>query len=269
MKPIPKLRVALAILAAAATVACNRSPPPSSARPDATADAAPAAARYKDHIWAGGTAPPGDEPQNPHAVDKENVQDGERLFASMNCDGCHGSAGSGWVGPSLADGRWRYGGEDGEIFSSIFYGRPKGMPAYGGVIGRDGVWTLVSYLKSLPKPDVVPTQSWIEPTQAAATTAANAGAEASTKPASANSDLESWMQINGCAACHALNRKIVGPGFAEVAAKYRGRPGAEEKLVASIQNGSVGAWGNVQMPPNPAVNDDALRRIVKQIVSLK
>jgi cytochrome c551/c552 len=269
MTPILKLRVALAILAAAATVSCNRSPPPSSARPDATADAAPAAARYEDHIWAGGIAPPGDEPQNPRAADKENLQNGERLFASMNCDGCHGAAGSGWVGPSLADGRWRYGGQDGEIFSSIFYGRPKGMPAYGGVIGRDGVWTLVSYLKSLPRPDVVPTQSWIESKQDVAAAPQKANAEASAKPASGASDLESWMQINGCAACHALNRKIVGPAFADVAAKYRGRPGTEEKLFASVKNGSVGAWGNIQMPPNPAVNDDELRRIVKQIASLK
>jgi cytochrome c oxidase cbb3-type subunit 3 len=88
--------------------------------------------------------------------------DVEKLFASMNCDGCHGGGGSGWVGPSLADGRWRYGGQDAEIFNSIFYGRPRGMPAYGGLIGRDGVWLLVSYLKSLPKPEDVPTESWIE-----------------------------------------------------------------------------------------------------------
>ena len=40
------------------------------------------------------------------------MADGEKIFSSMNCDGCHGGDGSGWVGPNLADGRWRYGGAD-------------------------------------------------------------------------------------------------------------------------------------------------------------
>ena len=185
----------------------------------------------------------------------------------MNCDGCHGGGGSGWVGPSLADGRWRYGGRDEEVFSSIFYGRPKGMPAYGGVIGRDGVWRLVSYLKALPKPDGVPTESWIEskPVEAAA-----APQQAGPEPTGAGgSDLQSSMQTNGCAACHALDRKIIGPAFADVAKKYRGQPAAEQKLFASVKNGSVGGWGDVPMPPNPAVNDEDLRRIIKQVVSLK
>jgi cytochrome c oxidase cbb3-type subunit 3 len=81
----------------------------------------------------------------------------------MNCDGCHGGGGSGWVGPSLADGRWRYGGSDAEIFASIYYGRPKGMPAFGGRLGNDGVWTLVTYLKSLTPKDDVATESWVTP----------------------------------------------------------------------------------------------------------
>ena len=78
----------------------------------------------------------------------------------MNCDGCHGGGGAGWIAPSLADGRWRYGGADQEIFSSIFYGRPKGMPAFGGVLGTAGVWNLIAYLKSIPIPPNEPTESW-------------------------------------------------------------------------------------------------------------
>jgi cytochrome c oxidase cbb3-type subunit III len=269
MNPILKFRPALAILAAAATLSCNGSPPPSSVKSGAPADAPPAT-RYEDHIWADGIAPPGDEPQNPHVADKESAKDGERLYASMNCDGCHGSGGSGWVGPSLADGRWRYGGRDEEVFSSIFYGRPKGMPAYGGLIGGDGVWTLVSYLKSLPKPDVVPTQSWIEPNQEEAAAAPQqTNAEAGAKPAGPTSELDSSMQADGCSACHALDRKIVGPAFSQVALKYHGQAGAEEKLFASAKNGSAGTWGTLAMPPNTAISDDELRRVVKQILSLK
>jgi cytochrome c551/c552 len=181
----------------------------------------------------------------------------------MNCDGCHGGAGSGWVGPSLADGRWRYGGGDAEIFNSIFYGRPKGMPAYGGVVGRDGTWKLVSYLKSLPSPDVVPTQSWTEP-QAKAAPAAVVAAETG-----AQAGLETSMQQHGCSACHAVDRNIVGPSFEAVAARYRRQSGAEQKLVTSAKNGSIGVWGTIPMPPNTAVSDEELHRIVKQVLSLE
>jgi cytochrome c oxidase cbb3-type subunit 3 len=90
----------------------------------------------------------------------ETSHAGSILFTAMNCDGCHGGDGAGWVGPSLADGRWRYGGADAEIFASIYYGRPKGMPAFGGRLGTDGVWTLVTYLKSLTPKEDVATESW-------------------------------------------------------------------------------------------------------------
>jgi mono/diheme cytochrome c family protein len=46
------------------------------------------------------------------------------------------------------------------VFSSIYYGRPKGMPAFGGALGAEGVWTLVTYLRSLTPPPDVPTESW-------------------------------------------------------------------------------------------------------------
>lgn len=78
----------------------------------------------------------------------------------MNCDGCHGGDGSGWVGPSLADGRWRYGGADNEVFSSIYFGRPKGMPAFGGNLSPTAIWSIVTYLKSLTPPANEATESW-------------------------------------------------------------------------------------------------------------
>jgi cytochrome c oxidase cbb3-type subunit 3 len=78
----------------------------------------------------------------------------------MNCDGCHGGGAVGFVGPSLVDGRWRYGGEDGALFHSIFYGRPRGMPAYGGILSDTTIWQLVTYVRSQPLPGVVPTAAW-------------------------------------------------------------------------------------------------------------
>jgi len=49
------------------------------------------------------------------------------------------------------------------VFMSIYYGRPKGMPGFGGVLGEDGVWQLVTYLRSLAPPPNLPTQSWEKP----------------------------------------------------------------------------------------------------------
>ncbi len=115
------------------------------------------------HLAAGGMAPQGAMLRNPHAGDAALAKNGALLFTAMNCDGCHGTGGTGWVGPNLGDGRWRYGGSDAELFSSIYYGRPKGMPAFGGVLGTEGVWTLVTYLRSLPVPADVPTESWEQP----------------------------------------------------------------------------------------------------------
>ena len=128
--------------------------------PAGAVSSAPPAVRYEAHLAAGSTLPPGATPANPYAGDAAVAQQGALLFTTMNCDGCHGGGAAGWVGPDLADKRWRYGGSDAEVFSSIYYGRPKGMPAFGGVLGTEGVWTLVTYLRSLPAPADLPTESW-------------------------------------------------------------------------------------------------------------
>jgi cytochrome c oxidase cbb3-type subunit III len=149
----------LAVLGCATLAACARSAAP----PAPGSSPVPPAFAYEAHVAAGGMVPPGGVLTNPHAGDGAVARAGERLFSAMNCDGCHNLGGSGWVGPSLADGRWRYGGADAEVFASIYYGRPKGMPAFGGVLGADGVWTLVTYIRSLPLPSDVPTESWEQP----------------------------------------------------------------------------------------------------------
>jgi cytochrome c oxidase cbb3-type subunit 3 len=121
---------------------------------------APLAVRYSQHIAAGGAPAPGDSLRNPYDGDQKSATEGEKLFSSMNCDGCHGGGAVGFVGPSLSDGRWRYGGSDGAIFQSIHSGRPKGMPAFGGLLSPEIIWKLVTYLQSLPVPKSVPTQAW-------------------------------------------------------------------------------------------------------------
>ena len=123
-------------------------------------ESVPPSVRYDQHVFAGGVAPAGSQPVNPFRKDARAVTEGAQLFTTMNCDGCHGGGAVGWVGPSLSDGRWRYGGADAALFQSIFYGRPNGMPAYGGVLAPPLAWKIVTYLQSLAPPKAVPTQSW-------------------------------------------------------------------------------------------------------------
>ena len=120
----------------------------------------PPAIRYDAHVSAGGAVPPAGSMTNPFRGDRQSATEGERIFAAMNCDGCHGGGATGWVGPSLVDGRWRYGGADGAVFQSIFYGRPRGMPAYGGVLSPGAIWKVVTYLQAQPVPKDVPTERW-------------------------------------------------------------------------------------------------------------
>lgn len=157
MSPYAMRLARTALLISALTLgACTRQQPAATA----AAPAAQPAVRYEAHVAAGGNLPEGATLTNPHDGDAAIAKNGALLFTTMNCDGCHGGDASGWVGPNLGDGRWRYGGADSEVFSSIYYGRPKGMPAFGGALGSEGVWTLVTYLRSLQHPADEPTESW-------------------------------------------------------------------------------------------------------------
>lgn len=113
-----------------------------------------------DRVFAGGVAPPTEILENPFDSDTDAVVVGEGLFAAMNCGECHGGGGVGFVGPSLVDGRWRYGGDDGELYQSIYAGRSRGMPAYGGILADGAIWSIVTYLRAQPIPESVPTESW-------------------------------------------------------------------------------------------------------------
>lgn len=106
------------------------------------------------------TAPASAALSNPLRGDAQAARQGEALFNAMNCDGCHGAGGFGFVGPSLIDGRWRFGGEEGSVFRSIRDGRAQGMPAYGAMLPDTPIWQLVTYLNSQPLAKDVPTLSW-------------------------------------------------------------------------------------------------------------
>lgn len=118
--------------------------------------APPPAVRYEQHVAAGGMLPGADSLLNPLAGDSAAVVDGGKLFDGFNCSGCHPGA-----GPALTDGRWKYGGTDGQIFTSIYFGRARGMPAYGGAVPRESIWRIVAWLRAQqPATDTVATRSW-------------------------------------------------------------------------------------------------------------
>ena len=85
-------------------------------------------------------------------------------------------------------------------------------------------------------------------------------------PAAASDEL---AKKHACFACHTLDKKLVGPSYKEVAAKYRSDKAAAAKLAEKVKNGSQGVWGNVPMPPNTAVPDADVKALVSWILSQK
>lgn len=136
-------------------VGCNKPDAPAVAQ-----QSAPPAVRHEERVFAAGLEPTIAPFTNPVASNKKTIAEGEKLFNSMNCDGCHGGGATGWVGPSLIAGRWRYGGTDAALFESIYYGRPQGMPSFGGILQPEIIWRIVTYIKAQPPPKYMPTVAW-------------------------------------------------------------------------------------------------------------
>ena len=74
-------------------------------------------------------------------------------------------------------------------------------------------------------------------------------------------------RANGCMACHGMVHKQVGPGFAQVAARYREDPAAPARLAGRIRNGSVGNWGRVIMPRQSQVDEAQARLLADWVLS--
>ena len=72
-----------------------------------------------------------------------------------------------------------------------------------------------------------------------------------------------------CMACHALDKKLVGPAYKDVATKYAGDKSAIDKLAAKIQKGGAGVWGPVPMPANTQVNDAEAKKLAAWVLTVK
>ncbi len=84
-----------------------------------------------------------------------------------------------------------------------------------------------------------------------------------------NAAAEALMKKDGCAACHSIDKKIVGPAYVEVAAKYKGDKSAVALLTKRVKEGSTGVWGPIPMPPNAATSEADARELVNWIMTLK
>ena len=80
---------------------------------------------------------------------------------------------------------------------------------------------------------------------------------------------EKLAQSSGCMTCHGIDKKVIGPSYKEVAAKYRSDKSAEADLTKKVKAGGKGVWGETPMPPNAHVKDDDIKSIVQWILSLK
>ncbi len=89
---------------------------------------------------------------------------------------------------------------------------------------------------------------------------------AATGVAGASEDL---LKKSGCTACHQNDKKLVGPAYKDVAAKYKGDAGAAAKLAGKVKAGGSGVWGPVPMPPHPQLKDDDIKMMIVYVLAMK
>ncbi|WP_092970654.1 c-type cytochrome [Ralstonia sp. NFACC01] len=86
-------------------------------------------------------------------------------------------------------------------------------------------------------------------------------------PAHAAPDMQALADRSGCFSCHSMHAKIVGPAFADVAAKYKGDADAPTRLAQKVRDGGKGTWGRIPMPPHPNLKEDEAKQLVAWVLS--
>jgi cytochrome c len=106
-----------------------------------------------------------------------------------------------------------------------------------------------------------------------ATPPVEAAAPAAATAAPTMADAESLIKKSDCLACHAVDKKLVGPAYAWVAYRFKDDKGAADKLAAAVKNGSSGLWtaytGGVPMPGHPQLSDQEIKVMVEWVLSQK
>ena|SRR3990172_3970334 len=121
----------------------------------------------------------------------------------------------------------------------------------------------VPVVKSEPTPAVAETKSEMKPDPE------TSAAEVKPEPAVSEADAMQLAKKNNCLVCHAIDKKLVGPAWKDVAAKYRGDTDAETRLMDKIARGSSGVWGVMAMPANPQISEVDRKTLARFVLSLK
>ncbi|SPC17508.1 c-type cytochrome [Cupriavidus taiwanensis] len=79
-------------------------------------------------------------------------------------------------------------------------------------------------------------------------------------------EMQALADKSGCFSCHGMQSKLVGPGFAEVAARYKGDSQAAASLAKKIREGGKGAWGRIPMPPHGNLGEDDARKLAEWVL---
>ena len=80
---------------------------------------------------------------------------------------------------------------------------------------------------------------------------------------------QALAKAKNCLSCHAVDKKIVGPAYQEVARKYAGQKDAADKLASKIMKGGAGVWGVIPMPVNSQVSEAEAKKLANWVLSLK
>jgi cytochrome c5/cytochrome c551/c552 len=208
-------------------------------------------------------------------------QSGEQVYQAV-CKTCHetGLAGAPKVGDRAAWAPAIKKGYETLALHAIngFQSPGKVMPPKGGnsdladvEAQRAVVYMANQSGASFKEPPAPAASAVAAPAIAPIVTAAAAAPAAPAKPAGPLDlkSAEAMMQRDGCAACHGVDKKIVGPSYQEVAAKYQGDKDALSKLAQKVKVGGSGVWGVVPMPPNAQVADADITALVSWILTLK
>jgi cytochrome c len=96
--------------------------------------------------------------------------------------------------------------------------------------------------------------------------AASFGVSAAEQPVSAANAM-AIARSTACMGCHAIDRKLVGPSFQQIAEKYKGDAQASAKLAAKVKSGGAGVWGSIPMPSHPSMNDADIKTVVAWVLA--
>ena len=77
------------------------------------------------------------------------------------------------------------------------------------------------------------------------------------------------VKSRGCMACHAVDKKLVGPSYQDIANKYRGQAGAAERLAQKIRAGGAGTWGPIPMPPHAHISETEAKQLAQWVLAVK